>query len=61
MHEVELRLELDPSLDEGFSATRSRFGQWLDEQAIEGDEAEASFEGYRFRFREEYDTLLASI
>ena len=30
-------------------------------QAIEGDEAEASFEGYRFRVREEYDTLLASI
>lgn len=40
MNEAELRLELDPSLDEGFSATRTRFGEWLEAQAIEGDDGE---------------------
>jgi anti-sigma regulatory factor (Ser/Thr protein kinase) len=40
MPEVELRFELDPTLDEGFSAARARFGGWLDEQGINGDDGE---------------------
>jgi anti-sigma regulatory factor (Ser/Thr protein kinase) len=40
MTEVELRYALDPSLDEGFSAARARFGTWLDQQGIDGDDAE---------------------
>lgn len=40
MAEAELRMELDPSIDEGFISSRERFAEWLDEHGVSGSDAE---------------------
>jgi anti-sigma regulatory factor (Ser/Thr protein kinase) len=40
MSGAELRFELDPQLDEGFASARIRFGDWLAEQHVDGEDAD---------------------